>query len=243
MIRLADEHDFTFPADTECAVRIHSLYRIYGCHVPFLRFYTDGEGTILSLMDGVGILFAPQSIDDEWLAFLAFQQDITRLHTDDSTAHRLETTADWESSVGTVLKYGGVNRVGESDICDSPYLPDVYALLATNFPNMAPFEAWYVDYSHRVRHGFCHVAAVMDNDKPVSVATTVAETDTAVILGQVATDKAYRRRGYAAKCLASLIYRCQGRQLYILPVDEYAEKLYISLGFHRIGRWAELFRK
>lgn len=243
MIRLATEADFTFPGDTECAIRILSLKNIYGCNEPFLRFYTDDKGSYLSLMDGVAVLHMATPISEEWLAFLAFQPDIARVHTDEITGKQLATAEGWSLNTGATLKYTGKLGVGESALCENPYLPDVYTLLAENFPHIAPFEAWYVDYSHRFRHGYCHIAAVMHDDKPVSVATTVAETHEAVILGQVATDKAFRRRGYAAKCLSSLIYRCQGRHLYILPVDEYAEKLYISLGFSPAGRWAELARQ
>ncbi len=242
MIRLANAADFPFAGDTECAIRIQSLCDIYGCEVPFLRFYTDGEGSFMSLMDGVAVFYAARPVSDEWLAFFAFQTEIIRIHTDAATGQQLANISGWILSQGTTLKYDGEKRGEEPGICVDPFLPDVYTLLAANFPHMSPFEAWYVDYSHRVRHGHCHIAAIMCDGKPVSVATTVAETDTAVILGQVATDMAFRRRGYAAKCLFSLINRCQGKLLYILPVDKYAEKLYISLGFCPAGDWAELKR-
>lgn len=242
MIRLANVADFPFTGDTECAIRIQSLKVIYGCDVPFLRFYTDGEGSYMSLMDGVAVFYTSQPVSDEWLAFFAFQPEIIHIHTDATTGQQLAETGSWILSQGTTLKYAGEKRGEEPDICEAPFLPDVYTLLAANFPHIAPFEAWYVDYSHRVRHGHCHIAAIMCDGKPVSVATTVAETETAVILGQVATDTAFRCRGYAAKCLFSLINKCQGKELYILPVDKYAEKLYISLGFCPAGDWAELTR-
>lgn len=242
MIRMANTTDFPFIGDTECAIRIQSLKAIYGCDVPFLRFYTDGEGSFLSLMDGVAVFFAAQPVSDEWMAFFAFQPEIVRVHTDATTGQQLAEIGGWSLTEGTTLKYAGEERGEDPDICQAPFLPDVYTLLAANFPHIAPFEAWYVDYSHRFRHGHCHVAAIMDKGKPVSVATTVAETETAAILGQVATDTAFRRRGYAAKCLFSLIYRCKGKQLYILPVNKYAEKLYISMGFRPESSWAELER-
>ncbi len=242
MISLLTQAATFLDGDSECLIRIRSLAEIYGFDIAFLQFFTDGEGSFMSLMDGAAVFYAHTPVSEEWLAFLAFHTDIRRLHTDVNTAIRLQETGSWLAETGAVLRYAGGATSADRDICTTPHLPDVYHLLAEHFPHIAPFEAWYVDFSHRVRHGHCHLAAVMSEGKPVSVATTVAETGEWVILGQVATHPQFRRRGYAAKCLKALISKCKGKSLYILPVDEYAQKLYGNLGFTQCGDWAELER-
>ncbi len=239
MIRLATPNDVFPVAENECLIRIHSLTKIYGYDVPFLSLYTDGEGSFLSTMDKVGVFYAHKPPSEEWIAFLQFQE-MTHLHTDGETAKQIAKKTSWFATAGVVLRYAGEPSHIDHPLCENPPLPAVYALLADNFPHIAPFEAWYVDYSHRFRHGHCHMAAVMNSTTPVSIATTVAEIGEAAILGQVATHVDYRRRGYAALCLRSLIFRLQGKCLYILPIDDYASKLYQSLGFVPCGTWAEL---
>ena len=107
---------------------------------------------------------------------------------------------------------------------------------------MTSLNAWYPDVSHRIRHDCAHSATILDGDHVVSTAMTVAETDTAAVIGQVATHSDYRGRGYAKSCINSLISRCKDKVLYILPMTEYAHNLYIKMGFVPDGEWAELQR-
>jgi predicted GNAT family acetyltransferase len=69
---------------------------------------------------------------------------------------------------------------------------------------------------------------------------TVAETITEAIIGQVATAKKARRQGYASICVKSIISQCEGKTLYILPIDENAAGLYSKIGFVPCGSWFEL---
>ena len=57
MIRTAVESDFAVLPRDECAIRIHSLKKAYGLDVPFIRYYADDCGNLLSVMDGAGVLY------------------------------------------------------------------------------------------------------------------------------------------------------------------------------------------
>lgn len=240
MIRIATDSDFPQAVDCECALRICALNRAYGCANSFLRFYTDGEGSMLSLMDGVGVLYCPNGVNEEWIVYLAMNPEIHTIHCSGQNAKAILSTGMWSATNGVVMKYDGGSVQEPQGICTDPYLPTVYELLKEHFAGIPSFDAWYPDASHRVRHQLCHVASIIDGDKVVSSAMTVAESEDAALLGQVVTHPDYRRRGMAAKCLKSLMFRCKAKTLYILPVDNYAQQLYEKLGFSVCGDWAEL---
>lgn len=243
MIRQAKEQDFQQPIFNESALRIHALYEIYGSDVSFVRFFADGEGTLCSVMDGVGICSAGTALSEEWMQFIGMNPDIRTLHCTKPAGESIQSYLGWPMRSGTVMKYGGDIVLSSQDgICTNPSLPAVHALLTTCFADFSPLDAWYPDVSHRIRHGHGHIAAVTDGEKVVSSAMTVAEAGEQAILGQVATAAANRRQGLAGKCLKSLLFTLQGKSLYILPANPPAQKLYEELGFCSCDVWAELQR-
>lgn len=241
MIRQATEKDFATLAADECALRIHSLKRAYGLEVPFIRYYADDYGGLLSVMDGTGVLYCCENID-EWLVFITMNPEIIRLHSSADVGRQLIENGGWQGREGVVLEYRGNRDFSPPTVCETPYLPHVHALLCECFDDMSPLNAWYPDISHRIRHNCAKIAAIMDGKRVVSTATTVAETDISALLGQVATHSDYRGRGYAKTCINSLISRCKDKTLYILPMTEIARSLYEKMGFLPVGEWAELQR-
>lgn len=241
MIRQAVENDFLSVASDECAVRIHSLKRAYGLDVPFIRYYSDDVGGLLSVMDGTAVLSCTEN-REEWAVFITMNSDIFHVHCSAESGHQLREIGGWHGREGVVLKYAGECEFNTPDVCETPYLPSVHALLCECFDSMVTLNAWYPDVSHRIRHDCAKIATILDNNKVISTAMTVAETDTAAVLGQVATNSEYRSRGYAKTCINSLISRCKDKSLYILPMNDYAHSLYLKMGFVPDGEWAELQR-
>lgn len=241
MICTALEKNFAMAASDECAIRIHSLKRAYGLNVPFIRYYADGAGGLLSVMDGAGVLSANSNIE-EWLIFVTMNPEIHHLHCSAAMGRLFMKNGGWQGREGCVLKYHGHYTFPLASVCETPYLPDVHKLLCDCFDKMPSLNAWYPDVSHRLRHDCAKIATVLDGEKVVSTAMTVAETDTAAIIGQVATNSYYRGRGYAETCINSLISRCKDKSLYILPMTDIARSLYEKIGFSADGEWAELQR-
>ena len=241
MIRRALDVDIPNEAFDETLIRIVGLKKAYGCDVPFIQFYTDENHGLLSIMDGVGLL-SVDKLTDEWRIFLLMNSDIHVLHCAGSIGRDLLNDGDWQGRVGVVMRYDSTDYTDAdvTSVCVSPYLPDVYTLLDTYFPNMISFNNWYPDASHRVRHGCCHIGSVVSGDRVISSAMTVAESDTAAIIGQVATHQDFRKQGLAGKCINAVIQQCKGKSLYILPIHENAARLYHKLGFVPSGEWAEL---
>lgn len=240
MIYEATERDFALDADDECLVRIQALYLAYG-FVPFIRYYTDGYGCLMSVMDGVGIFYGP-SLSEEWQVFVQMNPDVSVLHCSADNAAPLLSSGQWQGRVGDVMTRIAEENMEDPSVDTSPSLPAVHQLLLHHFPGISPLESWYPDVSHRIRHGRGHIAAIRQDDEVVSTALTVAETDTAAILGQIATSTRFRRQGMAQRCITTLFSACKGKKLYILPLNEIAKKLYEKLGFITTGGWAELER-
>lgn len=242
MIRLAQKEDFAIEENNEVLVRILGVHLTYGIEAPFVRYYTDGAGSLLTIMDGVA-LFHTDELNDEWNAFLAMNPDIVSVHCTQSIGDQLIQSRIWKGRVGYTMEFTGElpQSISES-VCIAPHLPAVYELLRDHFPSVSPFNSWYPDVSHRLRHGNSHISVILDDEKVISTAMTVAETDNAAVLGQVATHPDFRRRGMAATCVKSTVCQCKGKKLYILPVDDIALKLYEKLGFKIVDGWAELER-
>ena len=241
MIRQATETDFlTMPMD-ECALRIHSLRRAYGLNVPFIRYYADDNGGLLSVMDGAAVLYCTEN-REEWCVFITMNPDVLRVHCSAGVGRQLVDIGGWQGREGIVLKYVGDRDFEPPYVCETPYLPSVHALLDQCFDEMAPLNAWYPDVSHRIRHDCAQIATILDSDLVVSTAMTVAETEEVALLGQVATHPDFRGRGYAKTCINSLVSRCKDKELYILPMTDYARSLYEKMGFVPEGDWAELQR-
>lgn len=242
MIRLAVEKDFYRPVTDLASLRIAALWEAYG-DVPFIRYYTDGEGGLLAVMDGVGFFSVAGDLTEEWIAFLSMVPDLQRLCCSGEVGKTVSVLTRWPCRTSVVLEYKGERPSVGEDICRTPSLPAVYALLQQCFDTLSPFEAWYPDVSHRVRHDCCMLACKLAEDRVVSTAMTVAQADGHALLGQVATDPAFRCRGYAASCLLDLVGRWQGKHLYIIPANDNARILYEKLGFCPQGTWAELIRE
>lgn len=241
MIRRAVESDFDTVIADESMLRIHSLKRAYGLDAPFIHYYADDRGGVLSIMDRTAILSC-ETVSDEWILFITMNPDIMRVHCSAAAGKALIATQEWQGRTGVVLRYDGVVAQPTTPICDHPNLPAVHALLGACFDDMSPLDAWYPDVSHRLRHDCAKIATIYDGEHIVSTAMTVADTDTAALIGQVATDSCYRGRGYAKACINSLILRCEGKKLYILPMTDIARSIYENMGFVSCDEWAELQR-
>lgn len=242
MIRLANEMDFTRELASESALRICALKRAYGLDVPFIRFFADEEGSIAAVMDGFCVAHFAAQVTEEWCIFFRMNPDIHTIHSDEPAITFIANKFQLPYECGLIWRLENAsseNTLQETKAQDVP-LRDLYRLLSDVFDDMTPFDGWYVDVSHRVRHGCCHIAIASEDTRMVSAAMTVAETETAALIGGVATLPDYRRRGAASRCIRDLIAALPQKELFIAPSDDDAARLYKTFGFVPWGTWAEL---
>ncbi len=203
--------------------------KAYGTEQSFLKFYTDENGGQLALMDGTAtIVWHEETEELRW--FLSAQADIHTIRCSVSLAKRL-TFDGWEMTVLPVMRCE--TALAEVQKTVMPSIRALHPFLASVFAEMPPFDEWYVDVSHRVRHDCCRICAVENEGTVVASAMTVAEWDTGAVIGAVATHPDHRRQGYAAQCVSDLTAKLQttGKTVYICPKNEGAQRLYERLGF------------
>ncbi len=235
MIQLCTaQNAFTLPHNwqgTYCANRL----KAYGIQADFAPFYKDENDGFLSILDGNGILCGTSIVLEEWATFISMHPAIKTVCMAFSQAEEIGSLLHREVSEKSIMRLQTTLPTPEIPLIQ-PSPREMYPLLSAVFGDtMPPFETWYVDISHKIRHGLCHTIGVQDNGKLVSCAMTVALTDTIAVIGAVATAETHRKRGYAAQCLRGLTQNVRtikpDTEILISPKNDGAKRLYTALGF------------
>lgn len=134
--------------------------------------------------------------------------------------------------VSNLMKFSSDGQCDDdAEIQLNPPLDDVYAILKTAFT--LDYETWYVDASHRIRHG---VSKTYIYDK-ISTATLAFEIRGTCFLSLVATRADERKHGSATKMLRRLCseYNKENKDTYLICLDERLH-FYENAGFKPVGR-------
>lgn len=104
-----------------------------------------------------------------------------------------------------------------------------------------PFDDFYVDVNHKLRHNAMRMYGINGDDKLVAVAMTVAESEKGAVLGAVACDPDYRKNGYGSAVVnyISDILVSEGKTVYLHRAENSNISFYQNLGFDEIGKWRE----
>lgn len=242
MIRRAAENDFSRKISSESALRVFALKCAYGLDVPFIQYFADENGSLAAIMDEFCVFHCVDELNDEWRLFFTMHTDIAVLHTEEKIARSFDQFGQYNLISGDVLRISrpSSNFTLHEEALEMPPLREVYLLLSNTFTNVPPFDSWYVDVSHRVRHGCCHIVGKYSKNELASVAMTVAETEDIALIGGVATLPSYRGKGLASSCITDLISRLPQETVLIAPSSVEAAQLYQKLGFVPYGTWAEV---
>jgi GNAT superfamily N-acetyltransferase len=116
----------------------------------------------------------------------------------------------------------------DEEVCRDPKLDDVYTILSEGFPNIIAYDMWLTDTSHMVRRGLRHCYTYFG----VTAATAIYDYENHVLIGQVATRRAARGKGYARDFLHwianDLSARGKDSILYALDIRK---SFYEEIGF------------
>ncbi|HIS68962.1 MAG TPA: GNAT family N-acetyltransferase [Candidatus Gallacutalibacter stercoravium] len=132
---------------------------------------------------------------------------------------------------------------------EPPSLLQIHGLLAQCAgPGFSPppRDAFYVDMSHRVRHGAARAVALTQPAGEASgdlaaCALTVAETSAMAVIGAVACSPALRGQGLGRAALDALCAQlsAEGKQAYLFCLPQ-LRRFYEAAGFVAGGCWMEL---
>ncbi|MBQ6019210.1 MAG: GNAT family N-acetyltransferase [Clostridia bacterium] len=214
--------------------RILSSWSAFGDDPALTTMVSDG-GAALSFKGGAAVVCGQNDPElTECLAFLGCREIFSPAH--------IGYPPGYDVSTGPVALLSELRDTdfGRAEKIDAEKLREIWPVIVSDLPGIVsqPFGEWYVELSHRLRHGNARIYAVREGGKIVSVAMTAAESDFAAVIGFVRTLKEYRGRGFASGLCAVLgneLLR-EKKRVYI-SCGENRLSFYESIGYRKVFDW------
>ncbi len=181
---------------------------------------------------------------DEFVGML----DLSNIFCDSS----LNLNCDMELRIGETMMCESVGNMnfeidGGFVICrvssDFSQLKKIYDLLLRENSNksaLSDYESYFLDISHRIRHGVSKVFAVRAScGEIVSTAAVTAVSKNSSVIGCVATDSEYRNRGFASALVGYLTAKELSKKSRVFLHREREIRIYEKIGFKTVGYWNE----
>lgn len=232
MIRLAEDlKTLSAPcAASPFGCQILSKAQAYGFDKPFAQFWTDGEAAY-GKTDGNMCIAGEITDADEARAFLS----AVGINEAVCSAGNAEKLGLKITESGAILRKVLHNKTVRPPEEISPR--EIYKVLKAN--GMAgEFEPFYLDLSHRMRHGTVRCAGISEAGKTVAAAAAVLG-ENASLLSAVAVLPEFHRKGYGRKVVGKTEQMLPGGTVYILREKDKNEAFYDTLGYTPCGAWAQ----
>ncbi|MGN0478712.1 MAG: GNAT family N-acetyltransferase [Hominenteromicrobium sp.] len=229
MIRFAERIEAIAPhcEASPFGCQILSAAKAYGFQRPFAQFWAD-NGAAYGLLDGVMRVSGRVEDAEEARAFLK-AVGAQRVICDEKNAVLLAPEPEMRGVILQKALYGGEAAGGEVS------LRALYEVLREN--GMASeFEPFYLDLSHRVRHGTARCAALYRGEEMTAAAAALLGGKEALITA-VAVRPAFHRRGLGREIMGEIEARLGTRTAYVLRAEHENEAFYASLGYTPCGVW------
>lgn len=207
------------------ANKIRALFLSYGLKFDFCRFYRQ-ENLFLSALDGSFVICGEHTDIDELSDFLVMN-GYTDIFCSEKLGILLSDALKADCKYITLMRYSGEEY--SCSLNSEPSLSDVYKILCDGFD--IPFEPWYLDMSHRIRHGItkCYV---LDG---CSTVTVQHDLNGEALISQVATARSERGKGTAARLIRSVCADLSPSKAFVLCEDELIP-FYEKVGFVAVDR-------
>lgn len=251
MIRLVKAEEVprlqSFCETTPFGCKIEGLRRAYGLALPFARFWMQkteqGEITAaVSSLDGIMVLDWRNQADGEELTEFLSAAGCRTLLCEEAAAKALYGQADRQGRILAFDKGGQEEPCPYSgQLCSEVPARNLFSLLCEcGELKQEQFEAFYLDVSHRVRHGAALTQGLEKEDRLIACAMASSITDHAAVLSAVAVHPQFRREGAGSAVVIQLLKRLASRKAFVFCGTEEAERFYASLSFASSGTWSEL---
>ena len=226
-------------SDNYYGKKIMAAFLAYGAEYDFCKFYACGEGTVhiynsSMVIDGkcvpedVNILIEmtkPHSIEASSETTLQIPGYYERRHR---TLFHAKTVDKTESRTG---RKNGTTDISYDEISANGSARECFEILSESFENFGSFDSWYVDISHRIRHG---VSGLYLYGK--TTVTKCFDIDGFVFVSGIATAASERGKGSARRVLRCLAekFRTEGKEMFLFALD-HRKTFYESVGFEPIA--------
>lgn len=230
--------DFGKLPNDSALVKIKALMNAYGCGYLFLSFWFQKSEqcevtAAICRFESSVIINAADDADFEELSDFLNVISYGEIFCKRDLCSKLGLKIIYDCDE---LRFDG-NAVNQN-VSDDIGLSEVYDILKSGSDgqiDLPSYDDWYVDFSHRLRHGCARICAVSNH----AVAVTAYETGTEAIISGVATKPEYRGKGYAKLAVLAICNSLEtdGKVPIILAVGSMMD-YYTKLGFKKTGKFA-----
>lgn len=213
-------------SDSYYGYKIRSYLNAYGTSYDFCRFYENDIGGAILIYNGT--MVADGKFDNEELD--GFIEMLSPVTVEIPSDIGFVPSGDYIPCERTLFKAVDIPCSDEAlDVKHNTFIADSFPILSEAF-GIDEFDAWYVDISHRIRHGV--------SDIYLYETTTVQKAfdiDGFVFLSHIATAKNDRGKGNAARLLNWLCgeLRKERKEIYLYSKKE-RYTFYRLLGFQKV---------
>lgn len=231
--RIFFDSDFSaLPEKGVEAQKIRALLLSYGTDYDFCRFFRQNESAFLAVLDGNAALCCGAQTDFAELSCFLLMNGVSELFCSEAAADGLCSFAGLTRTDVNLMRFSGKGEPCSFE--HSPSLCEVYEILRTGFA--LPFEPWYLDMSHRVRHGVSRFA--LREGACLCVQHNIGGE---ALLSQVATLPELRGRKRATTLIKAVCAELSPCEVYVISGDSLVP-FYEKAGFRFAEKKAVLTR-
>ena len=221
--------------------RIACLYNCYSTDYDFVKFWkqTDDDGNIISAVsriDGDATLSSTGENAEEIYTFLK----IVGFRTVQCEKRITELMGEKPSLDGYVVEYiKNRNDIKEVQ-ADNIFRPkEIYDIIkSANLVGVGDYLPWLSDTTFRINRGVTSTLSAVEDGKTVACAMKLFSTETAVLLGAVATRPEYRGRGLAGALVTRLAESEKNKRVELLCKHDSIVEFYKLIGFEVKNEWS-----
>lgn len=221
--------------------RIACIYNCYSTDYEFVKFWkqTDDDGKIISAVgriDGDATLSSTGENAEELYTFL----EIVGFRTVQCEKKLAELMGAVTALDGYVVEYkGNKNKIREIQ-AENVFRPkEIYDIIkSAKLVGVGDYLPWLSDTTFRLNRGATSALTASEDGKIVACAMRLFSTESAVLLGAVATRPEYRGRGLAGALVTKLAESEKNKRVELLCKHDSIVEFYKSLGFDVKNEWS-----
>lgn len=211
--------------------RVIALKNAYGLEQPFAEFWIQHPDTFVARLDQSVVLRSGSKADwDELSVFLPAIGAYSVLGDISASALGFPLLAEGVIMARKTETYSSRMKY---EVNSSPR--ELYGLLRmcrTDTFQVPDFEGFYLDLSHRTRHGVAVSVAIRDQEgKLAACAFSTVQSSALAVISGVAVRPDCRRRGFGAEAVRILQGHLQAPEVCVYRAQGENEAFYQALGF------------